>query len=1079
MNNDISPEELAQKAIKSLELAGKYEQENNVEKAIEIYQEALKLLLESGYMPHRNNDIQDHINELTQSLEEQKASKLMGIRKEVDQLQKEGFSLIEQAERIESDGLFEKAIKKYKSAISILKDAGWSENQLKKLRDKILSLKTNLDRKYVVKKQKVVRYMDQKIDTSDLSYRIQEIPEIQDSVIEAKNQEEAIKAEAFRLIDIGKELEKNEKYDEAIDQINQAIDLFKSINWGSFLQPFKDLLSQIKEKRDMKIAARKSRKMREEQLYELKESLDHKSTNIVEKPSQDKFKRLQAYEVNKKEKEEKEAIFFNHLDKADQLVKKEEFDEAIMEYNKALEHLSDMGHGWDYYIPTLQNTINTINIRKESKLNIEFKQQKQHEEILKQKEEFQEFVSKKLKVERKELENEELILKEKEKEQDYFQTQKELAFNYLNSAQNFVIKADFDNAISAYQNAGKIFAEIQWDDELILIENSINDLEEKKRQQSELKNKQMEERIRKLKEEEEFQKRINRQLDLERLKLQEKEVQLKEREKIIEYEELQKEKALNLLEQAQDSIEMGNLDKALNLYYNSRSLLTQTNYPTNIIDDMILKVEEQRKIIQYEKEKTFEIQLKREKEDEEFQVKISRSLDQKKEKLREKKIRIQEYEEKKQLVEIKRQEAFEILDQAESLVQNMEYNQAISYYRKAQIILNQIQFPTNSIAETIDKIIKLRDQKEKEKQLRYQKELERIEQEKDLNKLIRERKRKDRTQMLTENLVRIEREEIIQKQMTYRDAAYSLLEKGGDFLNISPPEYKKALSLYIEARDILTRNIGWEPEIYKINELINEIRKEETEYLNRTKRERLIELNKQREQQQYLDDIEKRKLELRKKEIDRIARLREFALEKEKLNQIQSEAFEYIDKGKKYAMQYQFEEAYDQFNKAIESFKSLGWHNQVKHIDLEISNVKEFEEKVKRVEISRSLMEQRLEDQRLFEVYEKSEEEKILEKTVDEVSNLTGEASKIIEKEILTKESAKQHEKEQLGLEAKKYGASMRKLIKLKEDLLLQIKIANEEKLKEKERIQKEKERKNVEDIKKMLKETMKKNKNN
>ena len=72
-----------------------------------------------------------------------------------------------------------------------------------------------------------------------------------------------------------------------------------------------------------------------------------------------------------------------------------------------------------------------------------------------------------------------------------------------------------------------------------------------------------------------------------------------------------------------------------------------------------------------------------------------------------------------------------------------------------------------------------------------------------------------------------------------------------------------------------------------------------------------------------------------------------------------------------------------------------------------------------------------------------------------------------------------QREKEQLGLEAKKYGASMRKLIKLKEDLLLQIKKANEEKLKEKERIQNEKERKNVEDIKKMLKETMKKNKNN
>ena len=45
--------------------------------------------------------------------------------------------------------------------------------------------------------------------------------------------------------------------------------------------------------------------------------------------------------------------------------------------------------------------------------------------------------------------------------------------------------------------------------------------------------------------------------------------------------------------------------------------------------------------------------------------------------------------------------------------------------------------------------------------------------------------------MITDSVVRAEREEIIHKQMTYREAAYSLLDKASEYLKIEPPEYKK------------------------------------------------------------------------------------------------------------------------------------------------------------------------------------------------------------------------------------------------------------------------------------------------
>ncbi|MBY9005835.1 MAG: hypothetical protein KGD63_03670 [Candidatus Lokiarchaeota archaeon] len=1074
---DLDSEELAQKAIKSLELAGNYESEDDIEKAIEIYQEALKNLIESGYLPHRNNDIQDHIDELIQSLEDKERSKRLGVSKERDKLQKEAFILIEQAEKMESEGTFQKAIKKYELAIPLLEESGWIGSQLQHLWEKIKSLNVNLDKEEVVRKQKAVRYTDQKQIKPTIVGATQDFQTLQESYVDTKNEQESIRDEAFRLIDIANELDKNEKYDDAMDQINQAIDLFKSINWGSHIQPFNELLSQIKERRDMKIAERQRRKLQEEKLHEIKESIDHKSNDTLDTTSQQQFQRLEAYEHSKKEEKQKEEEFFELLEKADHLINYEEFDAAIAEYNKTLNLLNKMGKGWEYYIPTIQNTIITINTKKESYVNIEIQQKKQQEELLKQNQEFQEFVSKKLNVDRRALENRELVLREGKKEKEYFEKRKELAFNYLNSAQNYVKTGELDNAILAYQNASSIFDEINWGEEIDLIQSSIHDLEEKKRELDGFKNRQMEEKIRKLKEEEEFQKRINEQMTIERKKIQQKEVQLREREKIIEVQEFKKDNALNLLEQAQGFLEIGDFDNALSLYSKSKLILTQVNYPTNIVDEMIFKVQEQKRINQIEHQKNFELQQKREIEDREFQQRITKNIDSEKIKLKEKQIRIHKYEERKQLIEQKRQEAFNLLDEAENLVHNVQYDQAIRYYRKAQRLLNQIQFPTNSLEDSVNKIIKLKEQKEKEKQLSYQKELQKLEQDKSLNLLIRERKRKERAQILNENLVRIEREEILQKQMSQRDTAYSLLEKATDYLNLIPPDYKKAISLYLEARDFLATNIRWEPEISKINQLINEVRKDETNYINKKNRERFIEAKKQKEHTQYLEEVERRKLELKKKELDKAVKLREYVQQQEKLNQLQIEAFEYIDKGKHSATQYYFEESYNYFNKAIQTFKNLGWNEQIKFIELEIKNVKELEEKVHKVEISRKLMTKQLEEQKIFEEYEKSKTHKIIKDTVNQVSNFSEHASKSIENELISVKMKNESEKKKIKEDAKIFGKSMKKLISLKEDLLQKIKESKDAKLKEKERLENEKEKENIDEIKKMLKETMKKKK--
>ena len=55
-------------------------------------------------------------------------------------------------------------------------------------------------------------------------------------------------------------------------------------------------------------------------------------------------------------------------------------------------------------------------------------------------------------------------------------------------------------------------------------------------------------------------------------------------------------------------------------------------------------------------------------------------------------------------MENRKAEAFNLLDDAEILMKENQYDRAIEYYHNAEIILNEIQFPTSSIREMREKV---------------------------------------------------------------------------------------------------------------------------------------------------------------------------------------------------------------------------------------------------------------------------------------------------------------------------------------------------------------------------------------
>jgi tetratricopeptide (TPR) repeat protein len=124
-------EALAQEAVRYLSLAQKFEQEGHIEKAIEHYEAAAEYLKNSGYLMQRIDEIYSRIEELKKLAKQEIFYRQERSRAQVDQIQDQAFSLLDGAQKLESDGFLEDAINQYMSAIKLLVQSGWTELLLK------------------------------------------------------------------------------------------------------------------------------------------------------------------------------------------------------------------------------------------------------------------------------------------------------------------------------------------------------------------------------------------------------------------------------------------------------------------------------------------------------------------------------------------------------------------------------------------------------------------------------------------------------------------------------------------------------------------------------------------------------------------------------------------------------------------------------------------------------------------------------------------------------------------------------------------------------------------------------------
>ena len=996
----------------------------------------------------------------------------------------EAFTIIDQANLMLEQGKFEEARKLYFQVENIFAEIQWID-EIEIIHNSILEIERKKWDSLVRKQQEMQEDLHFEKLVQDFQNQITQQTQLEqeklkkrDLSLKERDKELALREneriEAFKLLDKANELIESKNYEEAIEIYHDVSRKFARIGWMDEIPLINQAIHDAETKRnEIEILRQKER---EEAIRKEKERLDFIKTIKYEREREEldlKQQRERAQELLKSKKmgEEREIIAFGKIEKADSLLKQEEFDNAIEMYGQAREVLIQIG--WTgSYLSLIDQSIQFAKQKSKEAENRKLKEQEMNRKQAIEQKIFEEKLREQSLAEQERLKKKQFEIHKKEATYKLMEERREEAFKIMNEAELMLNKGNYEASLEKYNEAELILSEINFPTEAV--EEMIQKIRSKIQERIVNKQKTLELQIKQEEESKRFQRKISEELQRKEEMLKTKQIQLKKQEELREYMEKRKQEAFRLLDSAENFMKGNAYDKALEFYRSAEVILNEIQYPTNTILEMIEKVANMQRKRELAVFNDLEKKLQKSQEDRVFQQKLAEETQREKQKLASKQIEIQKIAFKKAEIEKTKERAFTILDQAKPLIEKGEFDAAIELYRKAILILKEIQFPTGALDDVIRKIIIQKREKEEAEDLEYQHKIEAFKREKQMEVMIQERKRQEREEATARQVALQERERLVQEQISFRDAAYTLLEEASKHLKKHIPDYDRAISLYIQARNILSEKIGWQPEINNINMLIKDLEKEKAGYVERRRLEKELELKRQKEYEKFQEEVKKRKEEYEKQKARQEQKLRELQITRQRSDIIKEEGLSLIDKGKENVLNRDFQEAYDAFNNAIAKFTQIGWTEQTKYIETEIENSKKLEEKfvnerLKLKKIHENLLKKKQEDKNLSQKREKE-----LRSTVSDVSSLANEISDVIQLKKLEIEKQEKERKEKIKQDAKDYRKSMAEMIKLKQELTEEMRKTDEMMKEEKKKYKTTKDKEKAEEIKKMLKDISK-----
>ncbi len=351
---------------------------------------------------------------------------------------------------------------------------------------------------------------------------------------------------------------------------------------------------------------------------------------------------------------------------------------------------------------------------------------------------------------------------------------------------------------------------------------------------------------------------------------------------------------------------------------------------------------------------------------------------------------------------------------------------------------------------------------QREKEVQFQRERE----ESELRMIIEERQRQEEEMRKAKHLALKKREELIAKVESRREVAFSLLENADNFLKQYHPDFDKAIELYLEAKNILLE-INWEPEIANLDTLIRNLREEKQKFITRQKQEEEARIRAAEEYEKFEQEVLRKKLDVQRVQEEQRLKLESFKLEQEQREQLQKEGFDLLDDAKKSVAMNHFTFAYEQFEQAIEKFKSIGWLEQTKYIKKEIETTKKLEENAIKAQKEVKKSQEALLRQKELDLLRRIEEEAVKKQSVKTINALSDDIVKSLKNQRLEQERTQVVVKKEVKMDAAKFAKDLGKMIKIKQDLASEIAKSDEEE--KKKRVEKEK-RKTKEELKELHK---------
>jgi len=806
----------------------------------------------------------------------------------------------------------------YTQARTLVSQKGWSEEtaiystQIKKYADlynkelkirEIEAQKIEKDKQFEAMHK--IQVKDAKTDTKIQNMRTLEKDRIkQEDVLEFRQQIGAMvkSAEimareydiAFKTAIKKGELDIESKYPEILEIYTQARTLVSQKEWSEEAAVYS---TQIKKYTDL---YNKELKIREIEAQKLEKDKEFEESKRIHKEDS-----TQAFQLEKldliDEKQQEDENFENYIDdiinstlkevrEYEMAIKRGQFDKDCP-YLKISETYEDIyrqvyKRGWKEEATLYKNQVVLFREKYEKdnrlrELELEkVKKQNIYEDSLKVKDDLKTANLQKLQE-----------LEEKRSEKDI---QLNKAMDLINEAENAVrsyeltIKKDillltspYDDAILKYEQAQKIFKDIEWTDESNRLLTTIKFYKEKKVRDDNLRNLEMQkledERKLVIKTDQSFNKTANLQ-EMSALKFE-----TSKREKNSEVESIFNEinEAEKIAKNYDLEIKKGILnvecpyEKIIEVYRGAKLKFEQigwTDQAAKIINSISYY---QEKLISDKNLRNLENE-KLHKEDEEFQkqkleTKLAREAEA--ELMKQKVQALELKKQKEREYDYKKDQAFSMMDLAKKELKLNNFETAIKYYNESEKIFSEINWKEGiqMVKGSINAIKKKQEQLEYERNLKIQQEQEELQYIAQIDEKIskaQELKKMQEEQKRQEFLVTQRQKE---QEQSISEQAYKLLEIGTDFKE--QKKFDEAYEKYIMARDLFDK-LNWHHEVSRINNDLLFILKKEKKQTEKLKALKQVKIEKVQEIEALLKEaeIKRNEQEIIKKEEKRIKR---------------------------------------------------------------------------------------------------------------------------------------------------------------------------------------------------------------